>query len=122
MTAGRFKTGLAAFVFTLLPALCGAQVIYQGPGTYSTYGSQTYGPGGTQSTYGNQTYTPNGTYSTYGNQTYAPNGQTYSNYGNQTYGSDGTTAQTYGNQTYIHHPDGTTNTCSDYGGAQTYCN
>ena len=51
-----------------------AQVIYQGPGTYSTYGNQTYGPGGAQSRYGNQLYTPQGTFSTYGNQTYGPNG------------------------------------------------
>ncbi len=60
------KFCIAFAVLALLAPLnmANAQTIYQGPGTYSTYGSQTYGPGGVQSTYGNQTYTPGGTYST----------------------------------------------------------
>jgi len=112
---------LAGIVLASIASQARAQTIYQGPGTYSTYGNQTYGPGGTQSTYGNQTYTPGGTYSTYGNQTYGPHGNNYSTYGNTTYGSNGTTSQTYGNQTYINGPNGQSRTCSTYGN-QTYCN
>lgn len=80
-----------------------AQTLYQGPGTYSNFGNQTYGPGGTQSRYSNQLNTPQGTYSTFGNQTYGPNGDTYSTYGNTTYGPGGSTSSSYGNQTYITH-------------------
>src|SRR5271166_96857 len=112
---------LAGIVLASLASQVRAQTIYQGPGTYSTYGNQTYGPGGTQSTYGNQTYTPGGTYSTYGNQTYGSDGNSYSTYGNTTYGSNGTTSQTYGNQTFINGPNGQSRTCSTYGN-QTYCN
>ncbi|MFZ3307870.1 MAG: hypothetical protein WA280_00720 [Xanthobacteraceae bacterium] len=98
-----------------------AQTLYQGPGTYSSYGNQTYGPGGAQSHYGNQVYTPQGTYSTYGNQTYGPGGSTYSTYGNMTYGPGGSTAATYGNQTYINTPGQRPVVCSHYG-SQTFCN
>ncbi len=106
----------AAVIVAVLSSPANAQIIYQGPGTYSTYGNQTNGPSGTQSTYGNQTYTqgqngPGPTYSTYGTQTYGSNGNTFSTYGNTTYGNNGTTSQTFGNQTYIHGPNGQTQTC-----------
>ena len=118
-----FVIGIAALSLSG-PAF--AQVIVTGPGTYSTYGNQTYGPNGAQSTYGNQTYLngqngqPSTTYSTYGNQTYGSDGSSYSTYGNTIYGNNGTTSQTYGNQTYIHGPNGRTEVCSQYG-SQTYC-
>jgi hypothetical protein len=92
-----------------------AQTIYQAPGTYSTYGNQTFGPSE------GRNGQPGTTYSTYGNQTYGSNGTTFSTYGNTTYGSNGTTSMTYGNQTYIRSPNGQTRTCSTYGN-QTFCN
>jgi hypothetical protein len=107
---------IAAIATTLVQfvSFASAQTIYQGPGTYSTYGNQTFGPGGVQSTYGNQTYTQgrNG-----------QSGTTYYTYGNTTYGSNGTTSMTYsnGNQTYIRDSNGQTRTCSTYGN-QTSCN
>ena len=108
-----------------MTAAASAQMVYQGPGTYSTYGEQTYGPNSSQQTYGNQTNThgPGGdvTYQAYGNQTYGSDGSIYQRYGNQTYGPNGSSSQTYGNQTYIHDPDGTTHVCQTYGN-QVYCN
>lgn len=117
------------FALAALSGAAVAQVVYQGPGAYSTYGNQTYGPNSSQQTYGSQTYThgPDGdvTYQTFRNgknsQTYGSDGSSYQQYGNQTYGSDGSSSQTYGNQTYIHDPDGTTHVCSHYGN-QVYCN
>jgi ABC-type oligopeptide transport system substrate-binding subunit len=101
-------TWLLVVVFTAaaFSGLADAQTIYQGPGTYSSYGNLTYWPGGTQSRYGNQTHTEGG--------------ETYSTYGNLTYGSNGTVVQRYGNQRYISGPDGQTRTCTTYGN-QTYC-
>lgn len=117
---------LAIFAVSLLVILASAssgsaQTVYQGPGTYSTYGNQTFGPGGTQLQYGNQLHTAQGAYSTYGNQTYGPNGSTFSTYGNTTYGPSGSTTTTYGNQTYINTPGERPVVCSHYGN-QTYCN
>jgi len=97
-----------------------AQTVYQGPGSYSTYGNQTYGPGGIQSRYGNQVVTPQGTYRTYGSRTFGPGGTTYSTYGNRTYGPDGSSATTDGNQTYIATPGRRPVVCSHYAN-QTYC-
>jgi hypothetical protein len=85
--AGLFIT--TAILIAALSGIASAQTIYTGPGTYQTYGNQTYSPSGVQQTYGNQTYTPGGTYQTYGNQTYGPNNSTFSTYGNTTYGVTG---------------------------------
>jgi hypothetical protein len=116
---------LAIFVASLLMLLTSALVVfaqtfYEGPGTYSTHGKETYGPNGTQSQYGHQLYTPHGTYSTYGNLTYGPDG-TYSKHGNTTYGPGGSTTSSYGKQTYTTTPSGRSVICSHYGN-QTYCN
>jgi hypothetical protein len=98
----KFLWAVAA-VLAAVPNATEAQFIYQGPGAYSTYGNQTYGPAGTQSPYGNY------------------NGTTYATYGNTTYGSDGTTSQTFGNQTYITDPNGRIHVCSTHAN-HTYCN
>ena len=101
-----------------------AGVPYLGPGTYSSYGNQTYGPSGTQYNLGNGNTLlehPNGsttTYSTYGHQTYGSDGSlTYSNQ-NRTYQNNGTISDTHGNQTYIYKPGGGTVVCSTYGSQQ----
>ena len=103
-----------------------ATVPYLGPGVYSSYGNQTYGPPGTEFNLGNGTtilQRPNGsstTYSTYGRQTYGSDGSlTYSNQ-NRTYQNNGTVSETHGNQTYIYKPGGGTVVCSTYG-AQQIC-
>jgi hypothetical protein len=106
-----------------------AQPLYTGPGTYSTQGGVTYGPGGDQfeETYGHQTivHGPRGhdrIYSTYGNQTYGPHGgsSSYTN-GKTTYERNGTTAETFGNQTVVRHSNGKTTIC--YAGVNlSYCN
>lgn len=110
---------LAILLTSIHTGIASAQVVVDGPGAYSTYGDQTFGPNGAQSHYGNQTFAPDGTYSTYGTQTFGPNG-TYSTYGNQTFGSDGSTATTYGDTTFIEGPNGSM-TCSRYG-TQAFCN
>lgn len=110
---------IAVTIGFVAPAL--AQTIISGPGTYSTIGGQTYGPGGTQTTIGNQTYTPDATYSRIGNQTYGSDGTTYTSIGNQTYGSDGSTSTTIGSQTYIRSSDGSSMTCQKIG-SQLICN
>jgi hypothetical protein len=105
-----------------------AQPLRTSPGTYSTQGNVTYGPGGDEETYGHQTiiHSPNGhdrIYSTYGNQTYGPNGglSSYTNGTTTTYENNGTTAKTFGNQTVVRHPNGTTTIC--YAGVNlSYCN
>ena len=95
----------AAFVVAV-PLYAAAQVIYQGPGTYSTYDNQTSGPSVTRDAYGYPTNTP------------GPNrsGTTNQNYGNQTNTAgpnrSGTTNQAYGNQTY--GPSGTQSTYQTY--------
>lgn len=101
-----------------------AGVPYLGPGTYSSYGNQTYGPPGTQYNLGNGTTLlqhPDGsttTYSTYGHQAYGSDGSlTYSNQ-NRTYQNNGTVSDTHGNQTYIYKPGGGTVVCSTYGSQQ----
>ena len=48
-------TAAIALVAAASSHVVSAQTIYQGPGTYSTYGNQTYGPSGTQSQFGNST-------------------------------------------------------------------
>ena len=107
-------------------AQSGAQIPYQSPGVYSTYGNQTYGPHGElQTNQGNQTYTdgPKGsgpTYSTYGHQIYGTDRSMYNIYGNTTYGNNGSVAHTQGNQTSIYKPNGRTVVCSTYG-SQTVC-
>jgi len=106
----------------------GAEIPYQGRGTYSTYGNQTYGPHGTmQFNKSNQTYTynrnpnhPGAIYSTLGHQTYGTDGSLLHQYGNTTYENNGTISQTHGNQTYIYRPGGQTVVCSTYGN-QSVC-
>ena len=65
MTRVLVTLAVSLCVVSASAAAVSAQTIYQGQGTYSTYGNQTYGPGGTQSQYGNQLITPQGNYSTY---------------------------------------------------------
>ena len=119
----KLRTAIGAAIITVISQAAFAQLIIDKPGTYQSYGQQTYTPDGTTySTYGHQTYGSDGsTYSTYGHQTYGSDGTTYNTYGNTTYGSDGSTARTYGNQTYINRPDGQTRTCQTIG-SQTFCN
>lgn len=73
-------------IAVLLPAAFSwpatAQVVYQGPGAYSTYGNVTYGPKGSQLTYGNQTFTQSGSYTKHGNQLFGPSGTLLSSQAN----------------------------------------
>ena len=94
-----------------------AQPLRTSPGTYSTQGNETYGPGGDEETYGHQTivHSPKGhnrIYSTYGNLTYGPDAGLYSYQKDMTtIGTNGTTAQTFGNQTVVRHSNGKTTIC-----------
>ena len=72
-------TSIAALLSAAFSWSAPAQVVYQGPGTYSTYGNVTYGPKGSQLTYGNQTFTQGGSYSKHGNQVFGPTGSLLSN-------------------------------------------
>jgi hypothetical protein len=106
-----------------------AQPLNTSPGTYSTQGGITYGPGGDQviETYGNQTIVRgprhDRIYSTYGNQTYGPHGglSSYTNGSTTTYEHNGTTAESFGNQTVVRHSNGKTTVCYNVGN-QRYCN
>jgi hypothetical protein len=111
----------ALFSATAMSTAVIAQPLRTSPGTYSTQGNVTYGPGGDQfeETYGHQIIVrgPKGherVYSTYGNRTYGTKGTT-------TYENNGTTAQTFGNQTVVRHSNGKTTIC--YAAVnQSYCN
>ena len=85
---------LAGIVLASLASqVCAQTTIYEGPGTYSTYGNQTYGPGGTQSTYGNQACTCGwGIIDLPETKRMAPAGSSYSSVLKSTSGSDGTTS------------------------------
>jgi len=104
-----------------------AQPLRTSPGTYTTQGNVTYGPGGDEETYGHQTiiHSPKGhdrIYSTYGDLTYGPDAGLYSyTKGRTTYETNGTTAETFGNQTVVRHPNGKTTICYAAGN-QSYCN
>jgi hypothetical protein len=104
-----------------------AQPLRTSPGTYSTQGNVTYGPGGDEETYGHQTiiHSPKGhnrIYSTYGNLTYGPDAGLYSyRKDSTTIETNGTTAETFGNQTVVRHSNGKTTIC--YAGVNlSYCN
>ena len=117
----------AAIALVAASGAAPAQLIYQGPGTYLTYGNPSYGPKNsqTQSTYGHQTYARGSkgsgrVYSTYGNRTYGPNGSVSVTQGRMTYESNGAVSQSLGNQTYIRQPNGSIRVCSSFPN-QTYC-
>ena len=139
---------IAASLLTALSWQAGAQVVYQGPGVYSTTGNQTIGPGGTQLNYGNQTQS--GTYSNLRGQTLGPSGSTLSSFagaasagsgssargvtGSQDMTSaqgmtstqgmtspQGMTSQTGRTQAYVTNTNGQSHSCSTSGNT-TYCN
>ncbi len=87
---------VAGFGLASLAADATAQVVYQGPGTYTTVGKETFGPSGKQTTEGHKTFSADGTSSTYGDTTY---------------GDDGSKSETVGDKTFFTQPDGKTHIC-----------
>jgi prepilin-type processing-associated H-X9-DG protein len=119
----------ALFSAAAMSAAALAQPLRTSPGTYSTKGNVTYGPGRDQfeATYGHQTIVrgPKGharVYSTYGYRTYGPHaGLSSYTKGTTTYETNGTTAETFGNQTVFRHSNGRTTICYADGNL-SYCN
>ena len=118
---------VALFSAAAISSAAIAQPLRTSPGTYSTQGNVTYGPGGDEETYGHQTiiHSPKGhnrIYSTYGNLTYGPDSGLYSyTKDTTTFETNGTTAETFGNQTVVRHSNGKTTIC--YAGVNlSYCN